>query len=121
MSIRRLLFSFHGRIPRRIFWYYTLALFAIFLAAAVMDSALRTAGQNGLSCGTSAVILLCALPTVAVGVKRCHDRDHRGWFLALGLVPFSPFWLWILLGLPRGTSGDNRFGADPLEPVDPVH
>ena len=76
---------------------------------------------------------------LATVTKRLHDRDRSGWWLVpffvvpalfdqfSDLLPksnwFVPFtlaasilWLWGLVEMfcRRGTSGDNRFGADPL-------
>src|SRR5262249_42370310 len=82
---------------------------------------------------------------VAIGVKRLHDRDKSGWFLLLfwGMplgvdqltdyvenIPAAEWalhiialalWIWglIELGFLRGTTGPNRFGADPLEAAAP--
>ncbi|WP_342737073.1 DUF805 domain-containing protein [Bradyrhizobium sp. B117] len=76
---------------------------------------------------------------LATTIKRLHDRDRSGWWLVpLFFVPrlllhfnellpdaswFVPFdlaidalWLWgfVELFIAPGTSGDNRFGPDPL-------
>ena len=51
----------------------------------------------------------------ALYIKRCHDRDRSGWYLLIALIPFvGLLWIWIELGLLRGTVGPNRFGPDPL-------
>jgi uncharacterized membrane protein YhaH (DUF805 family) len=59
--------------------------------------------------------LLLAWPTIAISVKRWHDRDHSGWWVLVALVPIVG-WLWMLVanGFLQGTPGANRFGADPL-------
>ena len=53
-------------------------------------------------------------PWIAVGIKRCHDRNRTGWFLLIGLIPLVSIWLVVELGFLRGTVGQNRFGPDPL-------
>ena len=79
----------------------------------------------------------------AISIKRLHDRDKSGWWM----VPFFAvpglynqfadrlpdsyadlplalassglvLWGFIEMGFLRGTTGTNRFGADPLAPVD---
>jgi uncharacterized membrane protein YhaH (DUF805 family) len=80
---------------------------------------------------------------LATAVKRLHDRDRSGWwtipfFVVPGLyeqfsdllpdsnwvLPFtlaaSILWLWGLVEMfcLRGTSGDNRFGPDPLAEIE---
>ena len=54
----------------------------------------------------------------SVSIRRCHDRNHSGWFLLVGLIPFvGGVWLLIELGFLRGTAGRNGYGEDPLAPV----
>ncbi|MBR0969062.1 MULTISPECIES: DUF805 domain-containing protein [Bradyrhizobium] len=80
---------------------------------------------------------------LATATKRLHDRNRSGWwmipfFVVPGLfdqfsdllpnsnwvLPFalaaSILWLWGLVEMfcLRGTSGDNRFGADPLADIE---
>jgi len=90
--------------------------------------------------GLLATIFLLAtfIPGLAVGVRRLHDSNRSGWWTALpfapilllvvaamtGLMPPVPFrFLPLLVLIPPvvllilmclgGTSGPNRFGADP--------
>lgn len=64
------------------------------------------------------------IPSLAVGIRRFHDRNQSGWFM-LGVVVLS---LIPILGLLvtlaylanfclRGTIGDNKYGADPLNGI----
>ena len=80
---------------------------------------------------------------LATSIKRLHDRNKSAWWMMLfflfpGLfdqfadrlgdsypvifVGFVSFvflvWGFIELGFLRGTKGPNRFGADPLAPID---
>ena len=55
-------------------------------------------------------------PTLAIAVKRAHDRDWPGPFILLLFVPLVQFWPMIELWFLRGTIGSNRFGADPIPP-----
>lgn len=72
------------------------------------------------------VVLTCLglfIPSLAVSVRRFHDRDMSGWmvllFLLGTLIPFIGFFVYIayivILALP-GTSGVNRYGPDPVAP-----
>jgi uncharacterized membrane protein YhaH (DUF805 family) len=58
--------------------------------------------------------LIAFYPTLAVSVKRCHDRNHSGWFLCLGLLPLVNLWVAIELACLTGTTGPNAYGDDPL-------
>ena len=68
--------------------------------------------------------LAIIVPTLAVTVRRLHDRDMSGWWY-LGFIVLSaiPLVGWIasiaqivIFCLP-GTPGPNRFGEDPLDPT----
>ena len=58
--------------------------------------------------------LVLIIPNLAVAAKRWHDRDKSGWWMLIALVPIIG-WIWALVetGFLAGTSGPNRFGADP--------
>lgn len=90
------------------------------------------------------VQLVLLYPILAIMVKRFHDRNRPGTFAWILLVPWllsallgalgitdpaNPFWLdyllqailavvgiWFLieLGILKGTTGPNDYGADPL-------
>lgn len=111
-----LLFSPRGRITRSTYWLkFVLPYFAIFVLISYID---LTAGTyyDELEVGLlSLLFALAALyPWIAVGVKRCHDRNRTGWFLLIGLIPLVSIWLEVEMGFLRGTVGPNRFGPDPL-------
>ncbi|MGN7161795.1 DUF805 domain-containing protein [Sphingomonas sp. SAFR-052] len=63
------------------------------------------------------------VPSVAVQVRRFHDRDMSGWwvlgFSILSNVPILGLFIsvaWFVLLVLPGTYGDNRFGPDPKNP-----
>jgi uncharacterized membrane protein YhaH (DUF805 family) len=58
--------------------------------------------------------LLLIWPSIAIYIKRAHDRDWPWPFILLFLVPLVNFWPLIELWFLRGTIGGNRFGADPV-------
>jgi uncharacterized membrane protein YhaH (DUF805 family) len=60
------------------------------------------------------VWLIFLWPGLALGVKRCHDRDKTGWFLLIGLIPIiGAIWLLVELGFLDGTQGPNKYGPSP--------
>ncbi len=106
MSWSQLLFSFEGRISRSTYWIkFTLPLYALYLLAFMLDSS-----------GTLFAIVVIAgiFPSLAVAVKRCHDRDRSALFLLLLIIPLISLWPAIELAFLRGTYGSNQFGHDPL-------
>jgi len=134
--------DFSGRSRRMEYWMFILfttvvsivlagpAYFSI-VSAAVTDpmavdadpfAGLGIVGMGGL--GLFGLFMLAILiPSIAVAVRRLHDRDMSGWwylgFIVLGAIPFIGFIASIafivILALP-GTQGPNRFGPDPLDP-----
>lgn len=112
-SLRRLLFDFQGRIGRRTWWLWGVAAMIGFAIYATV--LLRVAGVSA-SVTDTAVNLLLLWPTLALSVKRWHDRDKSGWWVLVAAIPLVG-WLWVLLqcGLLRGTPGANRFGAPEVQ------
>lgn len=136
--------QFEGRARRMEYWSFALfcmAVYAVLLIPALvmgfspmaMDAA-EMAGSNpfaGVSVMAWLLIglavlfgLAVLLPSIAVTVRRLHDRDMSGWwYLGLTLAGMIPFVGWIasiglivLMFLP-GTPGPNRFGDDPKDPA----
>lgn len=110
MSPLHIVFGLRGRVPRKIFWLYGVAL-PIGLGA-YLHALLGIAGVRGLVVEgvLNGALLWSAL---AVSAKRWHDRDRSGWWALVQFIPVVG-WLWILVanGLLRGTVGPNRFGDD---------
>jgi uncharacterized membrane protein YhaH (DUF805 family) len=142
--------DFEGRSRRMEFWMFQLLnilvalvlagpfffsfMSASFSASATGDPAAQAAAMEelfasgfNLSMVGLGLYLLYALaaflPSIAVTVRRFHDRDMSGWwYLGLslaGAIPVVGFIasiaFFVLMVLP-GTSGANRFGPDPKDP-----
>ena len=105
--------TFTGRARRKEYWFFylfnTLALFVLALLDGVLVGILMGLAGSDDPSGVSPLYTIYALvaliPTIAVGIRRMHDTDHRGWWL---LVPIASL---VLLIMP-GTDGPNRFGPD---------
>ena len=102
--------NFSSRAPRSEFWYWTLFVILVSIAANIIDGALL---QSVLSPVSTLWALATLLPGIAVSVRRLHDIDRSGWWL---LIMFTIIGIFVLLywDCVRGTAGSNRFGADPL-------
>jgi uncharacterized membrane protein YhaH (DUF805 family) len=100
-----------GRIGRFDYW---VRFFLVYLAGSFVAAMLD--GPEGYPVFGLLWALATLWPGLAVGIKRCHDRDRSGWFLLVGLIPvLGGLWLLVELGFLRGTAGPNRFGPDPLD------
>jgi uncharacterized membrane protein YhaH (DUF805 family) len=102
--------TFKGRAPRSEYWYWTLFVVLVTLAGAIVDNALLNS-DSGLF--GPLISLALFLPGLAVSVRRLHDLDRSGWWLLLVLTIVGVIVLLIWACL-KGTTGPNRFGADPL-------
>lgn len=110
LTIMEILFSFSGRVPRSIYWLLILGMF-VFLFVWV--------GVVGIIAGDGspfmAVFGLLYIPIIwislAIQVKRWHDRDKSGWWVFIALVPIiGGIWAFVENGCLSGTDGVNRFG-----------
>ncbi|WP_404482322.1 DUF805 domain-containing protein [Novosphingobium sp. BL-52-GroH] len=131
--------EFSGRSRRMEFWSFSLLnlIVVMVLMGAAFGSgfsyrALVMGNEAASGIGAVTMILFGLLglyglavlvPTIAVTVRRFHDRDMSGWwylgFIVLGLIPLVG-WIasiaqLVIMFLP-GTPGHNRFGADPKDP-----
>lgn len=132
MPLKDVLFSFNGRIPRSTYWIYNIAMGVIagiigvilggiigVAASASTDSDVVTGILLVGYCLIMIAMLAFVYPSLAISAKRAHDRNHSGWFVLIGLIPFvGGLWLLIELGFMAGTPGPNQYGADPTnQPV----
>jgi len=71
-------------------------------------------------------LMVCFVPGLALGIRRCHDFGRSGWWLLPVIVPeLVPELKWtewvmlvVLVALPGRRSG-NRYGDDPRDPLGP--
>ncbi|MCA1661854.1 MAG: DUF805 domain-containing protein [Novosphingobium sp.] len=133
--------EFSGRSRRMEFWMFTLFVlivelvcFALMFAggfdmAALGDPTGAAPEAPGvlfwLGAGLLGIFVLAALiPSIAVTVRRLHDRNMSGWWylgvIVASLIPIVniivAIGFLVLMALP-GTAGPNRFGPDPKDPT----
>ncbi len=106
-----LLLRFDGRINRAKFWSgvgaIIVAYIVIFALFAIDSGALRA--LLGLA------YIAMIWPSLAISIKRWHDRDKSGWWVLIGLVPvIGGIWALVETGFLAGTGGPNQYGPDPL-------
>ena len=121
-----LLFSFQGRVNRAKFWLVHIGIVvveAVALALLGGGAAIMSAdydqvivffsGRGGAIWGILGLLFFWI--SLAVAVKRWHDRNKTGWWVLIVLVPVvGPLWYLIECGFLKGTTGPNIYGPDPL-------
>ncbi len=128
--------EFSGRSRRMEYWMFALlnaiVMVVIFGAMFAMrdiddvavDPANPLAIYGWMFSGVGVLLLLWFLavlvPSIAVSVRRLHDRDMSGWwylgFVIGGLIPYIGLLIslaFLVIMLLPGTPGPNRFGEDP--------
>jgi uncharacterized membrane protein YhaH (DUF805 family) len=103
-NLKLLLFSCTGRLNRARYWGAIGLLFAGGLACSMISTPL------GLL-----FWFLSFSSHVIIGIKRLHDLDKSGHWMWFTLVPVFNLYVAVLLMFFPGTTGPNRFGADPLQ------
>ena len=111
MDLKHLLFSFQGRMSRQPFWLFILVLVIVEVILFLLVDPESSFGAIVWALFSLAIIW----PSLAVQIKRWHDRDKSGWWILISIVPIiGPLWALIENGFLRGTDGPNRFGQNPL-------
>jgi uncharacterized membrane protein YhaH (DUF805 family) len=126
--MKDLLFGVHGRVNRAKFWLVALGIFVlevIIFAVLGGTTAMSTDPRQAMAnIGPVAGIILFVFGVVAlwisiaVAIKRYHDRNKSGWWVLIVFVPIiGGLWYLIECGFLRGTPGPNNYGPDPLGAV----
>ncbi|PCD04819.1 DUF805 domain-containing protein [Sphingomonas spermidinifaciens] len=130
MPLRRYT-DFKGRSRRKEYWMFLLGITIVGVGLVLLGAILT--GGFGRSGERSPLALLglapfglfylaMLLPSIAVQVRRLHDRNLSGWLLLgvylLSWVPVLGFLLsvgFLVITCLPGTPGPNRYGPDPKE------
>ena len=122
-----LLFSFKGRIGRAQFWLAGLGLLVIWMVlfglVVAMFPPIQTApGQPpDIPPALLGAIAILYLPmlwiSLALSIKRGHDRGRSAWWQLLALVPLANIWLMIDQGFLRGIDAVNEWGPPAVPNV----
>ncbi|EAW9081052.1 DUF805 domain-containing protein [Salmonella enterica] len=100
---------FSGRARRKEYWMFTLINCIITVVLGCIDVWLN----QGFPVITIIYALGMLLPNWGVVIRRLHDTDRSGFWVLIPLFPLiGPFILLVFMFLD-GTSGYNRYGADP--------
>jgi uncharacterized membrane protein YhaH (DUF805 family) len=128
LDITELFFSAAGRLPRGTFLIAAAVLIGF---TAIYEAVIWPPLHWVTGVFVYPLVLFCAACVLA---KRLHDRGRNGWWAALILLAVAAVWphpegffdflfvlviLWAIVDLAviPGEQGTNRFGANPLRPV----
>jgi uncharacterized membrane protein YhaH (DUF805 family) len=128
MNILTLFFGFYGRISRAKHWTGWAVSYAV-IAAAMGAWALMPSSE-GLSFTVGLICLICVFTLIPIAVKRLHDLDITGWWVAVFIVVYgfavapreptvtslgsvSLFIPVVWLGSKKGDPGGSRHGPPP--------
>lgn len=93
-------------------------LILLFFLGLILSVALELVKESRNMSGLVIVVILAFLllwPSLAIQVKRWHDRNKSGNWILLNFIPIIGFlWVTIELGFLKGTDGNNIYGADPI-------
>lgn len=115
--LKELMISFKGRITCQEYWEATAKQALLFVAAFFATSwisffAIYNVILPLLVFGL--VLVAWVWSSLAIQVKRLHDRGKSGWMSLVNLIPvIGGIWLFIELGVLKGVEGDTSYGADP--------
>ena len=123
MSFWQVFFGFEGRIRRRTLWLGGLAILGVQLMALGADfmrgveliplkneDDYRFSEPPWIAAG---VWLFSLWPSLALQVKRWHDRGKSGWWTLLWLVPIANIYAAVSLYFLGSEYGRNAYGPNP--------
>lgn len=96
--------NFKGRASRKEFWMFYLINMVIFIGLKILT---HYTGQQTLIVGVYSLLVLPAC--VSINVRRLHDTDRSGFYMALGLIPLIGPIILFIFNIQKGTDGYNRF------------
>ena len=101
--------EFDGRASRAEYWWFVLANFVVAASFVVLANAAPVffIAYVVWTLGT-------LIPALAAGVRRLHDTDRSGWFMAIALIPFVGLIVLVVFLATQGTPGPNQYGPPPV-------
>ena len=96
-------FCFDGRMSKKDFWMFMIPVLIV----------------NCLLSWTCIVPLALLLPSLGATARRLHDLGKTGWLQLLGFVcpPIGSI-IVLLMCLPDGEAGANKYGEAPAAPAE---
>lgn len=108
------LFSFKGRLRRRDYWLYSLPVLLVTMPVFWYTNPSNMGNNQALNILAMMILFFVFWASLALNIKRLHDRNKSAWWALLTFVPLiGPAFVIVELGMLDGIKGDNQYGPDP--------
>lgn len=120
MEFLNVIYTTEGRLNRLRYFKYQLiwALVAAiggFIIGFIMGFLTGQSEGTLFNIVTGIFSVVMGIGNIMLSIRRLHDLNKSGWFMLILLIPVVNLIFAIYMYLAKGTSGENRYGADPLE------
>ncbi len=108
IDFKYLFFDFEGRISRKEYWIGVLSITCVGVLIGILGKFL----MPGFFTKFFLVVLqlLVVVPSLALQIKRWHDRNKSGWWCLINLVPLiGGIWSFIELGFLESEDFENTY------------
>jgi uncharacterized membrane protein YhaH (DUF805 family) len=115
-------FSSEGRIGRLRWWIGLALLWGIAIGATIISSTIISIVPEGAvptALGAMFIIfffgwiIVMMIGYVMLMIKRCHDRDHTGYYILMQWIPLIGLIFWLELAFASGSYFRNKYGEPP--------
>ena len=98
------IFTTEGRLNRLAYFLQSLKVFGLAIVGGLLAK---------LFVGVP-ILIAAMVGGWMIGIRRLHDLNKSGWWLLVGFVPYVNIVFGLYVLFAPGTTGYNRYGADPL-------
>ena len=111
--------TFSGRASRSEYWLFGLACLLVNVCTMTLDNIFGTTYDRQSPDGwiTALFSIAILIPTLAVWIRRLHDRGHSGWWtlISFTIIGLIPIFYWSVMPAKQGEEGrENKWGKNPL-------
>lgn len=117
MNIFEDFFTWRGRLNRQPHIIRGIVLGVIMQVLISVIQAKRSEFSTSINFLAAAILFTLTALILMQIIKRCHDINLSGWYALIACIPIVNLIFGLYLAFKKGTTGNNRFGEDPLARV----